>query len=137
MLKCCALQLARRHLKIGDFQKQLLTAQLSPAHAGAMLLSRVKTIVWGTPDHRHGANGSWIDLFDKSHPTHTPIIRKDVLSLESSILMKDFFKLRRIEKMSDNWEIIFNTLQEIKKHQEKTLLEAGQKIIPNLTTDDP
>ncbi len=34
--------------------------------AGAMLLSRVPRLVWGAPDLRHGANGSWIDLFSIS-----------------------------------------------------------------------
>src|SRR5262245_53125511 len=37
--------------------------------AGAMLLSRLETLVWGAPDIRHGANGSWINLFEKAHPT--------------------------------------------------------------------
>ncbi len=37
--------------------------------AGALLLSRVPTLVWGAPDIRHGANGSWVDLFEK------PILR--------------------------------------------------------------
>src|ERR1700733_5007935 len=29
--------------------------------AGAMLLARIPTLVWGTPDVRHGANGSWVN----------------------------------------------------------------------------
>src|SRR5258708_1123275 len=38
--------------------------------AGAMLLSRIETLVWGAPDIRLGANGSWIDLFSFKHPLH-------------------------------------------------------------------
>jgi tRNA(adenine34) deaminase len=63
--------------------------------AGAMLLTRIKTLVWGAPDIRHGANGSWIDLFEKAHPMHTIEIRKGVLAELSATLMKDFFQMQR------------------------------------------
>lgn len=63
--------------------------------AGAMLLSRVPTLVWGAPDVRHGANGSWINLFEKVHPTHTITIRKGVLEEYATFLMRDFFQKRR------------------------------------------
>lgn len=63
--------------------------------AGAMLLSRVPRLVWGAPDIRHGANGSWVDLFDRPHPTHTIEIVRGVLQEQSSFLMKSFFQKRR------------------------------------------
>lgn len=66
--------------------------------AGAMLLSRVPTLVWGAPDIRHGANGSWIDLFANPHPTHTITIRNGVLGEECAGLMRAFFQQRRLEK---------------------------------------
>ncbi|MEM1283151.1 MAG: tRNA adenosine(34) deaminase TadA [Chlamydiota bacterium] len=66
--------------------------------AGAILLSRVPKLVWGAPDMRHGANGSWVDLFEKPHPTHTVEIQQGVLEEESSWLMKEFFRERRVEK---------------------------------------
>lgn len=69
--------------------------------AGAMLLSRVPELVWGAPDIRHGANGSWINLFDKVHPTHTISIRKGVLEEYSALLLKDFFQKRRREKKAN------------------------------------
>lgn len=65
--------------------------------AGAMLLSRVSNLVWGAPDLRHGANGSWIDLFEKPHPTHAMTIRKGVLGDMSAALLRDFFQKRRLE----------------------------------------
>lgn len=65
--------------------------------AGAMLLSRIKTLVWGAPDVRHGANGSWVDLFALTHPTHTIEVRKGVLQEYSTQLLKDFFQKRRQE----------------------------------------
>jgi len=63
--------------------------------AGAMLLSRVPTLVWGAPDIRHGANGTWVDLFEKPHPTHSMTVRKGVLQDEAAWLMKEFFQQRR------------------------------------------
>lgn len=66
--------------------------------AGAMLLARVPRLVWGAPDIRHGANGSWIDLFSKTHPTHTITIQKGVLADLSAAMMRDFFQKRRKEK---------------------------------------
>ena len=70
--------------------------------AGAMLLSRVPTIVWGAPDIRHGANGSWVDLFETQHPMHTVSIRKGILDPFCAELMRSFFQKRRQEKRKDN-----------------------------------
>lgn len=66
--------------------------------AGAVLLSRVSSLVWGAPDMRHGANGTWVDLFEKPHPTHSVDIRKGILQEECAWLMKEFFRERRLEK---------------------------------------
>lgn len=66
--------------------------------AGAMLLSRIPVLVWGAPDLRHGANGSWIDLFEKPHPTHEIQVRKGILEEQCAALMKEFFQKRRQEK---------------------------------------
>lgn len=65
--------------------------------AGAMFLSRVPTLVWGAPDIRHGANGSWVNLFEKQHPTHTVQVRKGVLGDMCGALMREFFQKRRKE----------------------------------------
>lgn len=66
--------------------------------AGAMLLARVPTLVWGAPDLRHGANGSWVNLFEKQHPTHSIQVRSGVLADHCAGLMRDFFQKRREEK---------------------------------------
>jgi tRNA(adenine34) deaminase len=65
--------------------------------AGAILLSRVETLIWGAPDIRHGANGSWIDVFAKNHPTHTVLIRKGILEEWCQMPLKMFFQKRRKE----------------------------------------
>ena len=66
--------------------------------AGAILASRVKRIVWGAPDVRLGANGSWIDLFSFKHPMHSVEITTHVLAEEAAFLMKDFFQNRRVSE---------------------------------------
>jgi tRNA(adenine34) deaminase len=67
--------------------------------AGAMYLSRVSSLVWGAPDLRHGANGSWIDLFAQPHPIHKINIRKGVLQEFCAQLMRDFFQMQREKKL--------------------------------------
>lgn len=66
--------------------------------AGAMILSRVKTLVWGAPDLRHGAGGSLMDVFAMDHPIHQLEVRKGVLQEEASGLLKNFFQKQRQEQ---------------------------------------
>lgn len=66
--------------------------------AGAILATRVERLVWGAPDLRVGANGSWIDLFEKKHPIHTLEITPRVLEAECAELMRQFFSEQREKK---------------------------------------
>lgn len=63
--------------------------------AGALLLARVPRLVWGAPDTRHGANGSWVDLFAHKHPMHTVAITSGIYSEPAAFLMREFFQKRR------------------------------------------
>ena len=75
--------------------------------AGAMLLSRVPVLVWGAPDLRHGANGSWVDLFEKQHPTHMIEVRKGVYGELCAELMRSFFQERRKQTVNGNENDIY------------------------------
>ncbi len=66
--------------------------------AGAMFLTRIDQLVWGAPDLRHGANGSWVDLFANKHPMHQIKITNGILQEYSAQLMRDFFRLQRQKK---------------------------------------
>jgi len=68
--------------------------------AGALLLSRVKRIIWGAPDLRHGANGSFLNVFEAKHPTHEVFIEGGLMEEEAGKLMREFFKRRRDEKIT-------------------------------------
>lgn len=70
--------------------------------AGAMFLSRVKRLVWGAKDLRHGANGSWINLFDKKHPTHHIESASGILEIECATILQEFFRMRREEHERGN-----------------------------------
>lgn len=62
----------------------------------AASLARVRRIVYGAPDLRLGACGTWIDLRATSHPFHTlEDVTSGVCALESAALMKKFFRERR------------------------------------------
>jgi tRNA(adenine34) deaminase len=66
--------------------------------AGALLLSRVKKVVWGAADLRHGANGSWVNLFSTKHPTHCIEVASHILEDACGKLLQDFFHERRYSK---------------------------------------
>ena len=66
--------------------------------AGALFLSRVKRLVWGAPDLRHGANGSFCDLFALKHPTHSIEVTSGVLADICGALIQEFFRERRNQK---------------------------------------
>lgn len=67
--------------------------------AGAIILARVQRLVWAAKDTRMGANGSFINVFEKTHPIHNLQITSGILENESSDLMKKFFQSKRKEKI--------------------------------------
>jgi tRNA(adenine34) deaminase len=73
------------------------TLEPCPMCAGAMIHSRVARLVWGAPDLRCGAHGSWVNILDVRHPIHTMQVQSGVLTQECADLMKNFFKLRRAD----------------------------------------
>ncbi len=65
---------------------------------GAMVLSRVEELVYGAPDLRHGACGSWVDLAAEPHPIHQLKVRGGVLEEPARWMIQSFFKKKRVEK---------------------------------------
>lgn len=74
------------------------TLEPCPMCAGAMIHSRLERLVWGAPDLRCGAHGSWINLFDVKHPIHQVKISTGLMKEDCAQKMKSFFKNRRLEK---------------------------------------
>ena len=62
--------------------------------AGALVLARIKRLVYGARDPKTGAFGSKIDV-NKSGLNHSISVTKGILERESSTLLKGFFKKKR------------------------------------------
>ncbi|OQX87531.1 MAG: tRNA-specific adenosine deaminase [Candidatus Omnitrophica bacterium 4484_70.2] len=64
--------------------------------ASALILSRIKEVVWGADDVKAGAFGSKIDV-NKLKLNHQIKVKKGILSEECSQIIKDFFKQKRAQ----------------------------------------
>lgn len=64
--------------------------------AGAIVLSRMKRVVFGAWDEKAGMAGSVGDLLRHPRLNHRPEVRAAVLATECAALIEDFFKAQRI-----------------------------------------
>jgi tRNA(adenine34) deaminase len=63
--------------------------------AGAIVLSRVPRVVFGTDDPKAGAAGSVLDVLAEPRFNHRPEVAGGVLREECAALLLDFFAARR------------------------------------------
>jgi tRNA(adenine34) deaminase len=63
--------------------------------AGALVLARVKRLVFGAIDPKTGACGSVVNIADNKKLNHRVKIDKGVLENECAWLLKEFFKKKR------------------------------------------
>jgi tRNA(adenine34) deaminase len=63
--------------------------------AGAIVLARVPTVVYGTADPKAGAAGSVLDILAEPRLNHRPTVIGSVLQPECAALLVDFFAARR------------------------------------------
>jgi len=63
--------------------------------AGAIVLSRVPRIVYGTADPKAGAAGSVLDILAEPRLNHRPEVGGGLLADECAELLRAFFRLRR------------------------------------------
>ena len=71
------------------------TLEPCPMCAGALFLFRVKRIVYGAPDLRHGAAGTVFNVLNRPHPIHAIEVVGGICAEESKMLLQDFFRNRR------------------------------------------
>ena len=64
---------------------------------GAIINSRCPKVIWGAPDLRQGADGSWCKLLHTPHPISNPQLQGGCLAQESACILREFFKSRRTE----------------------------------------
>ncbi|MEA3475369.1 MAG: nucleoside deaminase [Candidatus Cloacimonadota bacterium] len=64
--------------------------------AGAIILSRIKSVIFGTFDEKNGACGSLYNLLSDRRFNHNPEVKSGIFAKESSELLKRFFNEKRI-----------------------------------------
>jgi tRNA(adenine34) deaminase len=63
--------------------------------AGAIVLARVPTVVFGAPDPKAGAAGSVLDVLAEPALNHRPRVLAGVREADCATLLRDFFASRR------------------------------------------
>jgi tRNA(adenine34) deaminase len=63
--------------------------------AGAIVLARIPTVVYGAADPKAGAAGSVLDVLAEPALNHRPAVSGGVLGAECAALLTDFFAARR------------------------------------------
>ena len=71
-----------------------VTLEPCPMCTGAIIMSRIPTLVFGAREALTGSVGSVIDLFAEKYG-HSPAVYTGVLAEECSQLLRDFFKGKR------------------------------------------
>ncbi|QIZ77107.1 tRNA adenosine(34) deaminase TadA [Ferrimonas lipolytica] len=75
-----------------------ITLEPCPMCAGAIVHSRVGTVVYGAPDLKTGAAGTVMNLLDDQRLNHWPKVIGGVLQQECGEQLSAFFRRRRAEK---------------------------------------
>lgn len=71
-----------------------VTLEPCPMCTGAIILSRIPTLVFGAREELTGSCGSVIDLFSERYG-HSPAVFPGVCAEESAALLREFFRGRR------------------------------------------
>ena len=83
---------------VGDWRlsgaRLYVTKEPCPMCAGAIVLARVETVVWGVSDPKRGG-GTVFGIFDHPGVNHHPSLVAGVLEEASRAILEDFFRRRR------------------------------------------
>ena len=63
--------------------------------AGALINARVETLVYATADLKGGATSSLYNVCSDPRLNHNPIVKHGVCEHEATLLLKEFFALKR------------------------------------------
>lgn len=85
--------------KTGDWRLEdcdlYVTLEPCPMCAGAIILSRIKRLIYGAPNHKSGAIETNCRLLDIETFNHKVEVTAGILAEESAALLKEFFKNKR------------------------------------------
>ncbi len=92
-----ALREAARSLGSWRVLDSVLYVTLEPCAmcAGAIVLSRIARVVFGTADPKAGAGGSVLDVLGEPRLNHRPQVQSGLLAEECADLLRAFFASRR------------------------------------------
>jgi tRNA(adenine34) deaminase len=87
---------AASYLSSERLLKTTMYATIEPCAmcAGAMVLARIKRLVFGASDPKTGAFGSILDL-NKKNLNHRILVTKGVLEEECAAVLREFFRQKR------------------------------------------
>jgi tRNA(adenine34) deaminase len=72
-----------------------VTKEPCPMCAGAIVLARLRRVVFGCPDPKGGAAGGWINILQSEPLNHRCEVTGGVLAGDCAGLLKDFFGRKR------------------------------------------
>ncbi len=72
-----------------------VTKEPCPMCAGAIVLSRLRRVIFGCHDPKSGAAGGWINLLQSEALNHRCVVTGGVLGEESGTLLRQFFGKKR------------------------------------------
>jgi len=98
-----AIRQAGKHLKNYRLLDCTLYVTLEPCPmcAGLLVHSRIKRLVFASPDLKTGAAGSAFNLIDNQQLNHQITVSSGIMQQECSSLLSNFFKRRRAEKKAN------------------------------------
>lgn len=79
-----------------------VTIEPCPMCAGAIVMSRISRLVYGSPDSKAGAAESLFNVVNNPALNHMVDVTAGVCSEKCTQVMKDFFKKRRSENKQNN-----------------------------------
>ncbi|MGK0554783.1 tRNA adenosine(34) deaminase TadA [Macrococcus capreoli] len=96
-----AIQAASDHLGSWRLEECILYVTLEPCVmcSGAIVMSRIPTVVYGAHDPKGGCSGSLMNLLNQPAFNHRATVISGICHEECSHLLKDFFKVLRQKKL--------------------------------------
>ena len=93
------LAITQAEAAVGDWRLNecdlYVTKEPCPMCAGAIVLARLRRVVFGCPDPKGGAAGGWINLLQSDTLNHRCEVTSGVLGEESAALLRQFFGKKR------------------------------------------
>ncbi len=93
------LAITQAEAAVGDWRLNecdlYVTKEPCPMCAGAIVLARLRRVVFGCPDNKGGAAGGWINLLQSDALNHRCEVTSGVLGEESAALLRQFFGKKR------------------------------------------